>query len=174
MKSKMKVSEIQVILNGRKDMGNIDELASSIKDKGILVPLIVNNRNELIAGHRRLEAAKSLGMKEVPVIEMQSAGADFEEIQIIENLHRKDLTAVEEAVQYRDYMAKYKVSLEDFFVSRNNSCFPIYYRTLIISCKSRFKNINVVKYRKWDIRICINIYQFESLFCTMKIDFILI
>ena len=84
----------------RTELGNIQELESSIKEKGILEPILVrrkNNRFEIIAGERRYMAAKNIGLEEVPCIEMNVSDNEAMELALIENIQRKDLDAFEEA-----------------------------------------------------------------------------
>ena len=84
----------------RTELGNIEELMASIKEKGILQPIIVRERNEryeIIAGERRCIAAKNVGLKDVPCIEMNVSDNEAMELALIENLQRKDLSAFEEA-----------------------------------------------------------------------------
>ena len=84
----------------RTELGNIEELMASIKEKGILQPIIVrekNKRYEIIAGERRWIAAKNVGLKDVPCIEMNVSDNEAMELALIENLQRKDLDVFEEA-----------------------------------------------------------------------------
>jgi ParB family chromosome partitioning protein len=84
----------------RTELGNIEELMSSIKEKGILQPIIVrekDDRYEIIAGERRCIAAKNVGLKDVPCIEMNVSDNEAMEIALIENLQRKNLDVFEEA-----------------------------------------------------------------------------
>ncbi len=84
----------------RTELGNIEELMASIKEKGILQPIIVrekNERYEIIAGERRCIAAKNVGLKDVPCIEMNVSDNEAMELALIENLQRKDLSVFEEA-----------------------------------------------------------------------------
>ncbi|GAH41900.1 unnamed protein product [marine sediment metagenome] len=84
----------------RTELGDIEELMASIKEKGILQPIIVrekNNRYEIIAGERRCIAAKNVGLKDIPCIEMNVSDNEAMEIALIENLQRKDLGVFEEA-----------------------------------------------------------------------------
>lgn len=89
--------------NPRKDFDkeHLGELAQSIGEKGIWNPLIVrpgkNGKVELIAGERRLRAAKMAGLKKVPVIVRDCSDEELTEIMLLENLQRQDLNAVEEA-----------------------------------------------------------------------------
>jgi ParB family chromosome partitioning protein len=84
----------------RSELGNIQELMSSIQAKGILEPIIVRPvgmRYEIIAGERRYIASKRVGLKEIPCIEMDVRDNEAMEISLIENLQRKDLDVFEEA-----------------------------------------------------------------------------
>ncbi len=82
----------------------IAELADSIRESGLMQPLIVrqvNGKFELIAGERRLRAIRSLGQTEVKVIVMEASDQEVAEMTLIENLQRENLTPLEEAGQYR-------------------------------------------------------------------------
>jgi ParB family chromosome partitioning protein len=84
----------------RSELGNIEELMSSIKAKGVLEPILVrpkNDRYEIIAGERRYVASKRVGLKEIPAIEMLVKDNEAMELALIENLQRKDLDVFEEA-----------------------------------------------------------------------------
>ena len=84
----------------RCELGNIGELQDSIKSKGILEPILVRakgSRFEIIAGERRFIAAKNIGLKELPCIDMDVEDNEAMEIALIENLQRKDLDIFEEA-----------------------------------------------------------------------------
>ena len=98
----------------RSAMGHLDDLVSSIRDKGVLEPLLVRRHPEggvgedgevkayvIIAGERRFQAAMEAGLYEVPVIELDVSEEEALEIALIENLQRKDLTPFEEAEGYR-------------------------------------------------------------------------
>ena len=84
----------------RNELGNIDELMLSIKERGVLEPILVRpkaGRYEIIAGERRYVASKRAGLKEMPCIEMIVEDNEAMEIALIENLQRKDLDVFEEA-----------------------------------------------------------------------------
>lgn len=84
----------------RSELGNMQELMSSIKAKGVLEPILVRprgDRYEIIAGERRYMASKNVGLKEIPCIEMNVSDNEAMEISLIENLQRKDLDVFEEA-----------------------------------------------------------------------------
>ncbi len=93
----------------------IDELAQSIKEHGLISPLIVtmlkNGRYRLIAGERRLSAAKKARLKTVPVIIKEAAGEKLLEMAIIENVQRKDLNPLEEANAYMQLKAEFNMTL---------------------------------------------------------------
>jgi len=87
----------------RSELGNIKELMLSIKNKGILEPILVRpkeGRYEIIAGERRYMASKRIGLNEIPCIEMNVEDNEALELALIENLQRKDLDVFEEAKIY--------------------------------------------------------------------------
>ncbi len=97
------------------DQQNIDELAQSIKEKGVIQPLLVRRRGdsfELIAGERRLRASKSLGLKEIPVLVRDVSDQDSLELALIENIQREELNPIEEAHAYQHLMDKFQVTQE--------------------------------------------------------------
>jgi len=83
----------------------LKELSDSIKQRGVLEPLLVrlkdDDRYELIAGERRLQAAIMAGLKQVPVLIREADESAMLEIALIENLHREDLNPLEEAEAYK-------------------------------------------------------------------------
>ncbi len=86
----------------RVEIGDLSELTASIREKGVLEPLLVKPAREpgrwmIIAGERRWRASKAAGLREVPCIEMDVDDRAVAEIALIENMQRKDLTAWEEA-----------------------------------------------------------------------------
>lgn len=89
----------------------LDDLAASIREKGILQPLIVREREgglfEIVAGERRWRAAQLAQLHEVPVLVRDLDDTEVLEIAIIENIQRADLNAVEEALGYRQLMDKF-------------------------------------------------------------------
>ncbi|GIV99377.1 ParB/RepB/Spo0J family partition protein [Roseiflexus sp.] len=98
------------------DESALDELAASIRDHGIIQPLIVaerdNGRYELIAGERRLRAARRAGLERVPVIVRESTHQQALEIALIENIQRADLNALEEARAYQTLKNEFGLSDE--------------------------------------------------------------
>ena len=85
----------------RTQLGNIEELAASIREKGVLEPILVRalaaNRYQIISGERRYRAATMAGLDEIPAIELDVDDKEQVEIALIENIQRKDLTPFEEA-----------------------------------------------------------------------------
>lgn len=96
---------------------DLEELAESIKENGIIQPLIVaeldNGQFELVAGERRLRAAKKAGLEQVPVVVKRATDREKMIMSIIENVQRSDLNCVEEALAYYQLMNEYKLTQED-------------------------------------------------------------
>lgn len=95
---------------------NIEELADSIKQHGIVQPIIViknENRYKIVAGERRWRAAKLAGLATVPVIVKEIDEKEQIEISLIENLQRQDLNPIEEATTYKSYMEKFNLTQEE-------------------------------------------------------------
>ena len=94
----------------------LGELMESIREKGVMQPLIVRQRNgkmELIAGERRWRASRELGLKEVPVIVREASDQDVLELALIENLQREDLNPIEEADAYSRLSKEFGLRQED-------------------------------------------------------------
>ncbi len=91
----------------------LEELTNSIRQRGIIQPLIVRKSNdqdnifELIAGERRLQAAQSAGFHEVPVVIIDADNLKSLELAIIENVQRKDLNSIEEAESYKNLIENF-------------------------------------------------------------------
>jgi len=84
----------------RQVIGDLSELTASIREKGVLEPLLVrplNGRYQIIAGERRYRAAHDAGLAELPCVVREVSDAETMELALIENLQRKDLSALEEA-----------------------------------------------------------------------------
>jgi ParB family transcriptional regulator, chromosome partitioning protein len=97
------------------DQQSIEELAQSIKEKGVIQPLLVRRRGdnyELIAGERRLRAAKSLGLNDIPIIIREVSDQDSLELALIENIQREGLNPIEEAHAYQHLIDKFNVTQE--------------------------------------------------------------
>lgn len=95
----------------------LEELANSIKEKGIIQPLLVRKSEddtfEIIAGERRWRAAQIAGLKEVPALLKQSEDQDALEIALIENIQRENLNPVEESEAYDYLMKKYNLTQQE-------------------------------------------------------------
>ena len=97
------------------DTQQIEELAASIRERGLIQPLVVRKVNgsfELIAGERRLRAVTSLGHTTVKVVIHEATDQEVAELALIENLQREDLTPLEEAEQYRLLQEKFGMKQE--------------------------------------------------------------
>jgi ParB family transcriptional regulator, chromosome partitioning protein len=98
---------------------DIDDLANSIKAKGIIQPILVRNSPvlpgtyEIIAGERRWRAAQRSGLVNVPVLIIEADDKSSLEIAIIENVQRSDLNAIEEAVAYSNLLAEFDYTQSD-------------------------------------------------------------
>jgi len=101
----------------RFDAKDLDELTASIREHGIIQPLIVSPGKEgtyiLIAGERRLEAAKLAGLHTVPAIPRQANDRELLELALIENIQRAELNPLEEAEAYRQLTEEFGLSHED-------------------------------------------------------------
>lgn len=94
----------------------IEELAQSIKQYGIIQPIIVCKRDDyyqIIAGERRWRAAKKAGIREVPVVVKDYTEKEIAEISLIENIQREDLNPIEEAKSYKRLIDEYKLTQEE-------------------------------------------------------------
>lgn len=92
------------------------ELAESLKQYGILQPLLVQKRDdyyEIIAGERRWRAAKLAGLKEVPVIVKELSDQEIMEISLIENIQREDLNPIEEAHAYKRLLTEFNLKQDE-------------------------------------------------------------
>jgi len=102
----------------RVEFGDLEELIASIREKGVLEPLLVRpsqvgGRYMIISGERRYRAAKEAGLREVPCIEMLVDDKGVAEIALIENLQRKDLTPFEESDGLQILVERYGYKHED-------------------------------------------------------------
>jgi len=102
----------------------LNELIESIKQYGIIQPLIVTQKNgdyELIAGERRLRAAKILNLATVPVIIRQADEQQKLEVALVENLQREDLNAIEAALAYRKLIDEFNLNQEELAIRLGKS-----------------------------------------------------
>lgn len=101
------------------DEEKINELAESIKNYGVLQPLLVQKNDsfyEIIAGERRWRAAKAAGLKEVPAVLKEYSKQEAMEISLIENVQRADLNPIEEALGYRQLIDEFGLTQEEIAV----------------------------------------------------------
>jgi len=100
----------------RTSLGNIEELANSVREKGVLEPILVRqvapNKYQIISGERRYRAATMAGLDEIPAIELDVDDKEQLEIALIENIQRKDLTAFEEAEGFLVLQQKFNYTHE--------------------------------------------------------------
>lgn len=92
------------------DEESLNDLVLSVKEKGILQPLLVRKKNgkfEIIAGERRFRAAQQAGLKEVPIIEKNLSDAEAFEVSLIENIIRQNLNPIEEAEGFEKLIKEY-------------------------------------------------------------------
>ena len=98
------------------DEEQINELAGSIKQYGVLQPLLVQKSGsfyEIIAGERRWRAAKAAGLKEVPAVLKEYSRQEAMEISLIENVQRADLNPIEEALAYQQLIREFDLTQEE-------------------------------------------------------------
>lgn len=98
------------------DEDSLQELADSIKQFGLLQPILVQNKNtyyEIVAGERRWRAAKIAGLKEVPVIIRNLSEQEIVEISLIENIQREDLNPIEEAQAYKRLLTEFNLKQDE-------------------------------------------------------------
>jgi ParB family chromosome partitioning protein len=97
------------------DAQSIEELAQSMKEKGVIQPLLVRRKGdsyELIAGERRLRAAQLLSLKELPILVKDVEDRDSLELALIENIQRENLNPIEEAHAYQYLIDKFQMTQE--------------------------------------------------------------
>lgn len=121
----------------RKDFGDLTELKNSLKVKGLLQPIIINNNNVIIAGERRFKACCELGWEEIDTITINAENLDAMEISLIENWHRKNLTSME-----RENMI-YLLWVSNKYLSKKNLA-----ERLGISENAIIENINAKEFRE--------------------------
>jgi len=98
------------------DDEKIAELAQSIKEHGIIQPIILSKKDDyyvIVAGERRWRAAKLLGLKEVPALVMDLSEKSILEVSLIENIQRQDLNPIEEAIAYKKLLTDFNLTQEE-------------------------------------------------------------
>ena len=117
--SLVKISSVEPNLNQPRrhfDEDALMELSESIKQYGVLQPLLVSDKKdyfEIIAGERRWRAAKMAGLKEVPVVVKEFTDQEIVEISLIENIQREDLNPIEEAMAYKRLMEEFHLKQDE-------------------------------------------------------------
>ena len=100
----------------RTHMGDLEELTASVREKGVLEPILVrgtgSGRYQIISGERRFRAATAAGLEEIPAIELDVDDREVLEIALVENIQRKDLTAFEEAEAFKVLQEKFEYTHE--------------------------------------------------------------
>ena len=115
----VKISSVEPNLNQPRrhfDEDALMELSESIKQYGVLQPLLVSDKKdyfEIIAGERRWRAAKMAGLKEVPVVVKEFSTQEIVEISLIENIQREDLNPVEEAMAYKRLIDEFHLKQDE-------------------------------------------------------------
>lgn len=126
------------------------ELAASIKEHGVIQPLVVVQRGakyQIVAGERRYRAAKMAGISEVPVIIRDLSDEEIMEISLIENLQREDLNPIEEAIAYQKLMKQFNMTQDQLSQKVSKS------RTLIANTVRLLKLDDVIQQMVIDRRI---------------------
>lgn len=99
------------------DEESLEELAASIQEHGVITPIIVqktdNGFYRIIAGERRWRASKKAGLKKIPAIVKDYSEMEIQEVALIENLQRKDLNPVEEALGYKKLMDDFSLTQDE-------------------------------------------------------------
>lgn len=126
------------------DEDGLQELADSIKQYGILQPLLVKKRDhyyEIIAGERRWRAAKLAGMKEVPVIVKDFTEHEIVEIALIENIQRENLSPIEEAMAYKKLMQDFQLKQDEIAAKVSKSRATITNSLRLLKLDHRVQNM---------------------------------
>ncbi len=113
------------------DEAKIIQLANSIKEHGIIQPLVLQKKGSIysiIAGERRWRAAKKVGLKEVPAVINELSDRQILEVSLIENIQREDLNPIEEAIAYKKLTDDFKLTQEELSKQIGKS------RTAITNC----------------------------------------
>ncbi|SHH77221.1 chromosome partitioning protein, ParB family [Caloranaerobacter azorensis DSM 13643] len=100
-------------------LDSLNELAESIKVHGLIQPIIVrkiDDRYEVVAGERRLRAAKIAGFKQIPCIVKDFENRKSAEVALVENIQRKDLNPIEEAIAYKRLMENYNLTQDEISI----------------------------------------------------------
>ena len=149
------IKSIEIKDNVRKDLtpASITELMQSIKEKGIVQPILVKaikeDKYNLIAGFRRIMAAKGLGLQVVPCVIEDIADEDRTQVQIVENIQREDLNAVDEAVALSSLSKKHKI--EDLALMIGKTTLYVNQRLILLSLPLDISNFMAME--SWFVSI---------------------
>jgi ParB family chromosome partitioning protein len=118
---------------------HLEDLASSIRQKGVLQPILVTRTEvpddyQILAGERRCQAAKLAGLSEVPVIMREASSPEVLELALIENIQRRDLNCIEEALAYQKLQEEFHLTQEEIAdrVGKNRSTVANLLRILLL------------------------------------------
>lgn len=130
----------------RKDFNEemLQELAESIKQYGVLQPLLVQKKGdyyEIIAGERRWRAAKIAGLKEIPVVIREYSKQESVEIALIENVQREDLNPIEEAMAYQQLMSEFGLKQDEIAARVSKSRVTITNSMRLLKLDSRVRDM---------------------------------
>ena len=133
-------------LQPRVDLGDLEELVASIRERGVLEPLLVRpsqvgGRFMIISGERRFRAAREAGLREVPCIELNVDDRAVAEIALIENLQRKDLTPYEEAEGLLALKERFGYTHEDIAKKIGKSRSSVTESLIIAALPDEIKNL---------------------------------
>lgn len=139
--ARLKIKDIEINKNQPRKFFNeegLDELAASIKQHGVIEPLVVTKRDGyylLVSGERRWRASMKAGLKEVPVVIKDYTDQEVLEIGLIENIQREDLNPIEEAKAYKQLINEFGLKQEEVAnrVSKNRSTITNIMRLLNLS-----------------------------------------
>lgn len=124
------------------DKKKIDELAESIKEYGLIQPIIVTKQGKtykIIAGERRWRAARVAGLKKIPAIEREATNREVMELAIIENIQREDLNPIEEAEAYNNLMKEFNLT-QDEMAERMKKSRPAIANSLrLLNCEAEIR-----------------------------------
>lgn len=131
----------------RWDEKELSDLADSIKANGVIQPIVVRPTScgyELIAGERRLRAAKMIGMESIPAVVRQATDKELLELGLVENIHRSDLNPIERAKAYQKYVETFELTQEKAAerLGENRSVIANYMRLLDLPHEIRQMLIN--------------------------------
>lgn len=128
------------------DEDALQELSESIKQYGILQPLLVSDKKdyyEIVAGERRWRAAKMAGLKEVPVVVKEFSTQEIVEISLIENIQREDLNPVEEAMAYKRLIDEFHLKQDEIAERVSKSRTAVTNSMRLLKLDSRVKQMMV-------------------------------